>query len=752
MHETAISHFFLEHPAPGQPLAAGRQTLRGWLVAKPGHHFVDLRVRTPRGVRLAVLGHPRRDLAQFFGATAPWLPAGFEHTVEFDPGETLLEFEAADLAGTWWPVARVAVKALLPATPAESRPPAPPLRAHEFVRALRQFLRRLRLESKRPVGDGAAAVAAATPWPCAVRHPHRPFHGHLDEPAALAGAGFGRLRVLGWLFHETEPIRRVLATFDLQVSQPLRHGGPFAGVKSRHPEFARARDCALEGVVDVPAQLPQPRCLRVYAELADGSWHLAHVQRTWTLDREQEKLGVPRYSPWTFWRACRALRAAYAAAGVPVESGADLRRQIWVTWLDYRRRAPRRRPAIRLADVPAALPAVAGPLGRVLLVTQNLNLEGAPLFLWEYARHLVTHAGAALTVVSAREGPLRARFETLGATVRVVDTSPLLAAAARPALHRELGRLAATLDFAGAQLVVANTVASFWAVLAARAARRPSLLYIHESTPPEAFFPPALPAAVLAAVRDAFAAATCVSFLTEATRRYYDDLAIRPNYRINPGWVDLRAIDAFRAAHPRPDLRARFGLNPGDLLVVNIGSVCERKGQTIFARAVDLLERLPAATAGLAARARFLMIGGRDTSYDRDLADLLRELPRPNLQVQPETPDVYAWYGAADLFVCTSYEESFPRVILEAMGFALPIVSTGVHGIPEIARDGQEAVLVPPGDTLALATALCRVLLDPTLAGALSERARRRVESAFALEQLLPRHHALACALAAGHP
>jgi glycosyltransferase involved in cell wall biosynthesis len=248
-------------------------------------------------------------------------------------------------------------------------------------------------------------------------------------------------------------------------------------------------------------------------------------------------------------------------------------------------------------------------------------------------------------------------------------------------------------------------------------------------------------------VEEAFAQATRVSFLTEATRRYYDDLTVRPNYCINPGWIDLHAIDAFRAAHPRAELRAKFGVAGGELLVVNVGSVCERKGQTVFARAVDLLWRLEPA---LAARTHFLMVGGRDTSYDRDLADFLRELNHPRLQVLPETADVYACYGAADLFVCTSYEESFPRVILEAMGFALPIVSTNVHGIPEIVRDGQEAALLPPGDTHALAAAMGRVLLNPALAGEFSARTRRRVETAFRLEHLLPRHHALACALAAG--
>jgi glycosyltransferase involved in cell wall biosynthesis len=748
MHETAVSHFFLEHPAPGQPLPAGRQTLRGWLVAKTGHHFVDLRVRTPDGLHPAEFGHPRRDLARFFGSSAPWLPAGFELALAFAPGETRLEFEACDLTGSWSPVARVTLTAVPPTDPPAAAPPVSPLLAHEFARALQLLLRRLHQEQDRPLLELTAEVAAATPWPCAVRFPHRPFHGHLDEPAAIARAGFGRLTVLGWLFHETLRLRRVLATFDLQAFQALRHGGPFAGVSDLHPQFEHAKDCALEGQVDVPAQLAQPRALRIYAELDDGSWHLAHVQRTRTFNAEEEKLRYVRYAPLMFWRAACALRSAFARVGVPVEPGGLVWRETWPLWREYRARAPRRDPPAQPPLAPPAGTSSSQSLGRVLLVSHNLSLEGAPLFFWEYARHLVRHGGARLDVISGEEGPLRTRYESLGASVRVVPLAGLMAAASARAMRREIRALGASMDFAGVNLVVANTLASFWAVHAARAAGKPALLYIHESTTPGSFFLGRLAPAALPVVEEAFARATRVSFLTAATRRYFDDLTDRPNYCLNPGWIDLRGIDAFRVDHPAGVLRAKLGLRDDERLVVNVGAVCERKGQTIFARAVDLLWR---EAPGLAERCRFLMVGARATLYDQDLADFVRELARPNLQVVPETPEVYGYYGAADLAVCTSYEESFPRVILEAMGFALPIVSTDVHGVPEIVRHGEEAVLVPPGDTQALAEALHLLLSDPVRAGALATRARQRVETTFTLDQVLPGHLVLARALASRH-
>jgi glycosyltransferase involved in cell wall biosynthesis len=249
-----------------------------------------------------------------------------------------------------------------------------------------------------------------------------------------------------------------------------------------------------------------------------------------------------------------------------------------------------------------------------------------------------------------------------------------------------------------------------------------------------------LPEPALAAAESAFARADRVSFLTASTQRYYSGLSDGSNYRLNPGWIDLAAIDRFRRDRPRDELRAHLGVPTGRKLVINVGTICERKGQHIFARAVEWLWQ---SAPSLAAQADFLMIGGRDTAYDRELADFVTGLHRSNLRIVRETQDVYSYYGAADVFACSSYEESFPRVVLEAMAFGLPIASTHVHGIPEMARPEREALLVPPGDPVALAGALQRLLSPGDHPRTLAAQARERVAE-FDSRVLLPRHLALA--------
>lgn len=739
MQETAHAFFNLDTYASGASLPAAPVRLTGWASAKPGYFLTDLRVRLGDRIYPVFYGEPRPDLARHFKAREAWLPAGFEVTLELVNGENRLEFEACEISGKWEPLATV----IFSGSPCHlvPTPPSGTIGAHVFTRALRLLLQEAAIG---PIGPAADAVAALLPLPHVTRWPDLPFHGHLHHPPMLQRAEFGRVIVEGWLFHETEKIRRVAATVDLQAWQILEHGGDLPYAAALFPQFPHAAACRIHGSIDVPAQLPSPLSVRVYAELTDGSWHLCHVERSHLYRDEQHKAPYAHFSPFTFLRAVHALRQACQRRTLAVPLDAWFYRGLREVWADYRARAPRRDLRVPTAPV-AALPG--GPLPKaVVLITHNLNFEGAPLFLLEYAAHLAG-TGVKLSVVTAGEGPLRSKFETLGARVQLVDTTPLLKSATARGLRAALRTLAAQVNLAGADLVVANTLSAYWGVHLARQAGKHSLLYIHESTTPDSFYFGYMAPATLPVVKETFTLASQVSFLTEATRRYYLPLLTRANHSINPGWIDLARIDRFRADHSRDQLRTRLKVAPGRLLVVNIGSVCNRKGQHIFARAVDLLWRRH---PELAARGEFLMVGGRTTAYDTAIVELLGYLDRANLRVIPETSEPYVYYGAADLFVCSSYEESFPRVVLEAMAFALPIVSTDVHGIPEMARPGQEAVLVAPGDSSALADAMARVLADPNLAQKLATQGRTRVAANYTAIQLLSRHAALANAAATG--
>jgi glycosyltransferase involved in cell wall biosynthesis len=367
------------------------------------------------------------------------------------------------------------------------------------------------------------------------------------------------------------------------------------------------------------------------------------------------------------------------------------------------------------------------------------------LFLFEYARHLAA-GGTRLQVISAADGPLAADYARLGAMVQVVDLRPLHQAGTARELAAALGALAPGIYLASSDLVVANTLSAWWGVHLAKRAGRPALFYIHESTTPSTFYLGHMAPATLPLIEETFRLATHVSFLTESTRAYYRPWLGPANHSLNPGWIDVAAIDRALATQSRDTLRRGLGLDDSTRLVINVGSVCDRKGQHIFARGVDLLWRQAPA---LAASCRFLLIGGRDTLFDRDLAQLLVRLDRPNLQIIPATPAPVGYYGAADLFVCSSYEESLPRVIMEAMAARVPILSTAVHGIRDLLVPGLHGWLIPPGQSQAISEGLQHLLVQPELLRAMSTQARSRVIAEYDAARLLPRHAALAATVAA---
>jgi len=258
---------------------------------------------------------------------------------------------------------------------------------------------------------------------------------------------------------------------------------------------------------------------------------------------------------------------------------------------------------------------------------------------------------------------------------------------------------------------IGNTMLAYWAVHLAAHVGKPSALYIHESNTVKRFFQPLLPPPMHEVVEEAFRLATRVVFTARSTRDIHEELNANDNFRTLASWVDFARIEQFSAAHERAALRRKHGLDPDAVVIVNIGSICERKGQHIYIRGIDLLGR---ELAGLwpDKKIEWSMVGARPGLYMETLQEDIKLMGLHDVKVFDETPDIYDFYRLADILVCTSFEESFPRVLLEAMVFGTRIVSTDVNGIAEMLTNTDEAYLVPAGDAFKLAEALKKALAD----------------------------------------
>lgn len=104
-------------------------------------------------------------------------------------------------------------------------------------------------------------------------------------------------------------------------------------------------------------------------------------------------------------------------------------------------------------------------------------------------------------------------------------------------------------------------------------------------------------------------------------------------------------------------------------------------------------------------------------------------------------------FAACDVFCFPSYfeAESFGLVLVEAMQFAKPVVTTRWRGIPSVAEDGVNGLVVPVQDPVAVADALARLAGDPALRERMGAEGRRIFEQRFTLERF---HHNMEEALA----
>ena len=90
-------------------------------------------------------------------------------------------------------------------------------------------------------------------------------------------------------------------------------------------------------------------------------------------------------------------------------------------------------------------------------------------------------------------------------------------------------------------------------------------------------------------------------------------------------------------------------------------------------------------------------------------------------------------FSKADIFAFPTYNETFGLVLVEAMQFSLPVVSTFEGGIPDVVEDGETGFLVPQNDAVALAEKLELLIKDPVLRKEMGEMGREKYEAEFTL-------------------
>jgi glycosyltransferase involved in cell wall biosynthesis len=133
---------------------------------------------------------------------------------------------------------------------------------------------------------------------------------------------------------------------------------------------------------------------------------------------------------------------------------------------------------------------------------------------------------------------------------------------------------------------------------------------------------------------------------------------------------------------------------------------------------------------------RLMLAGAPDPENPSsiDAATLAAWQALPGITWLGEVEDIRTLWSAAHIAVLASRREGLPKSLLEAAAMGRPLVATDVPGCREIARDGVNALLVPPDDAAALAAALGRLVDDAELRRRFGAASRALVESELAAD------------------
>jgi glycosyltransferase involved in cell wall biosynthesis len=162
----------------------------------------------------------------------------------------------------------------------------------------------------------------------------------------------------------------------------------------------------------------------------------------------------------------------------------------------------------------------------------------------------------------------------------------------------------------------------------------------------------------------------------------------------------------------RDELRRRLGLD--GVALAFAGRLTAQKALPLLLEAVSRADGVTLAIAGEGPERGAVEAGVRRLGLE-DRVRLLGPLSRDG---------VLELFHAADGTVLSSGWENFPHSVVESLAVGTPVLATDVGGVAEVVRDGENGLLVAPGDAAALAAAIGRFAGDEDL--------RRRLRAAAA--------------------
>ena len=175
--------------------------------------------------------------------------------------------------------------------------------------------------------------------------------------------------------------------------------------------------------------------------------------------------------------------------------------------------------------------------------------------------------------------------------------------------------------------------------------------------------------------------------------------------------------------------RKELNLDSNHLLLGSVGRLSNQKDPITMIEAFCIvIKRFPNA---------HLTLVGEGELRDEILIKIDQLQLNGRVHLTGNKNDPWKIYHSLDLFIMSSIYEGLGRSITEALSCGVPVVCTSVEGVPEIVRDNETGILVPPKDPGALATGIINSLNDMDNAKRMAEEGRKFVNENFDVNKMV---------------
>ena len=181
----------------------------------------------------------------------------------------------------------------------------------------------------------------------------------------------------------------------------------------------------------------------------------------------------------------------------------------------------------------------------------------------------------------------------------------------------------------------------------------------------------------------------------------------------------------------RSEVRREAGIGMDDPFLLAVGRLVHSKAHNILIAAMPvILEKFPNAKAGICG----------DGLLRANLEAQIQSLGlASSVKLLGQSDQVAKFLASADVFVMPSLWEGLSIALLEAMSAGLPTIATKVEGMEEVITEGENGLLVPTGNTNALAEAIIKLLADIQLRRQMGIAAKAKVLGMYTVDRMCER-------------